>query len=179
MCAVVAVCCALASIVTHIWYGAASIIIALRPSVPNLRNRRLQVGKRKVQLLSAMDDYNRDATWKIIGKGAAQLFMSEDAFVCTNCAHRVKVESDRAHMPFVSAAENREWDKLMVRRPWKVFGASSVFILKPYGTGSLLERLNRHGTICHGPSLAGRIPRPPRRASSHVPIIGLHAEIAA
>ncbi len=92
MCAVVAVCCALASIVTHIWYGAASIIIALRPSVPNLRNRRLQVGKRCVQL-SAMDDYNRDATWKIIGKGAAQLSMSEDAFVCTNCAHLGKVES--------------------------------------------------------------------------------------
>ncbi len=87
MCAVVAVCCALASIVTHIWYGAASIIIALRPSMPNRRNRRLQVGQRTVQLLSAMDDYNRDATWKIIGKGAAQLLMSEDAFVCTNCAH--------------------------------------------------------------------------------------------
>jgi hypothetical protein len=54
--------------------------------------------------------------------------MSEDAFVCTNCAYRVKiesdrvhrqvkVESDRAHMPFVSAAENREWDELLVRRP--------------------------------------------------------------
>jgi hypothetical protein len=148
------------------------------------------VGKRNVQLLSAMDDYNRDATWKIIGKGAAQLLISEDAFVCTNCAyrvkvesdrvhHQVKVESDRAHMAFVSAAENREWDKLMVRRPWKLFGASSVFILKPYGTDSLLESLNRHGTICHGPSLAGRIHRPPRRACSHVPIIGLHAEIAA
>jgi hypothetical protein len=64
-----------------------------------------------------MDDYNRDATWKIIGKGAAQLFMSEDAFVCTSCAHRAKVESDRAHMSFVRAAQNREWDKLMVRRP--------------------------------------------------------------
>ncbi len=129
----------MASIVTHIWYGAASIIIALRPSVPSRRNRRLQVGKRNVPLLSAMDEYNRDATWKIIGKGAAQLFMSEDAFVCTNCAyrvkiesdrvhHQVKIESDRVHMPFVSAAENREWDKLMVRRPWTLFGASSVFI---------------------------------------------------
>jgi hypothetical protein len=128
MCAVVAACCALASIVTHIWYGAASIIIALRPAVPNRRNRRLQVGKRNVQLLSAKDDHNRDATWKIIGKGAAQLSMSEDAFVCTNCAYRVKIESDRVHrqvkiesdrvhMAFVSAAENREGDKLMVRRP--------------------------------------------------------------
>ncbi len=46
-------------------------------------------GQEEVQLLSAMDDFNRDATWKIIGKGAAQLSMSEDA----SCARTVPIES--------------------------------------------------------------------------------------
>ena len=161
----------------HLVWGRRPIIIALRPSVPNRRNRRLQVGKRNVQLLSAMDDYNRDATWKIIGKGAAQLSIPEDAFVCTNCAHRVKVESDRVHhqvkvesdrvhMPFVSAAENREWDKLMVRRPWKLFGASSVFI-----------RAVRHWQLAgvpesawtHLPRPKPRRPNPPPAPSRHFP----------
>ena len=180
MCAVVAVCCALASIVTHIWCGAASIIIALRPSVPSRRNRRLQVGKRKVQLLSAMDDYNRDATWKIIGKGAAQLSRSEDAFMCTNCAYRVKIESDRAHMPFVSAAENRELDKLMVRRPWKLFGASSVCIRAVRHWQLAGVPASAWDRSCHGPK--PRRPNPPPTPSRQFPMVqslGCNAEIAA
>jgi hypothetical protein len=83
-------------------------------------------------------------------------------------------------MSFVSAAENREWDKLMVRRPWKLFGASSVFILKPYGTDGLLECLNRHGTA-HATAQASPAESPahPVAPVPNGPIIGLHAEIAA
>ena len=145
--------------------------MALRPSVPNLRNRRLQVGKRKVQLLSAMDDYNRDATWKIIRKDAAQLLMSEDAFVYTNCAHRVKIksdrvhhqlkiESDRVHRPFVSAAEKKEWEKLMVRRPRGSCLVPPAYSSEPYGAGSLLVSQESAWKRLPRPSLAESNARP-------------------
>ena len=43
-----------------------------------------------MQQLSKMTDVNRDATWVIIGQGAAPLFIPTDAFVCKACAGKVR-----------------------------------------------------------------------------------------
>ena len=48
------------------------------------------MGKINEKLLSNMTDVNRDATWVIIGQGAAPLFIPPDAFVCTKCAGKVR-----------------------------------------------------------------------------------------
>ena len=48
------------------------------------------MGKINEQLLTLMTDVNRDATWAIIGQGAAPLFIPPDAFVCKKCASKVR-----------------------------------------------------------------------------------------
>ena len=49
-----------------------------------------QVGKNNEQQLSNMKPETRLATWAIIGKGASALFIPTNAFVCKNCAGKVR-----------------------------------------------------------------------------------------
>jgi hypothetical protein len=93
-----------------------------------------------------MDEYNRDATWKIIGKGAAQLLMSE------RCV--------RVHELCLSSPGRVRWSPHALRERGREQGVGQAhgapppgrclvppaYASEPYGTGSLLECLNRHGT---------------------------------
>ena len=49
-----------------------------------------------MQLLSKMNEENRLATWAIIGKDAAALFIPPDAFVCKKCITKAYIWLDGA-----------------------------------------------------------------------------------
>ena len=48
-----------------------------------------QVGNKNKKLLSKMKSM-KSATWKIIGNGVDEFFMPKDAFVCIDCAGKVR-----------------------------------------------------------------------------------------
>jgi hypothetical protein len=82
----------------------------------------------------------------------------------------------------LSTAQNKEWDKLVVRRPPGSCLVTPAHIARAVGlcdsAESMLQILNRHGTA-HARPNPRRIHRARRRASPNGPIIGLHAGNAA
>ena len=78
----------------------------------------------------------------------------------------------------LDAARYQQWDKLVVRRPpWKLFGASTAFSASRMALKACCRARIGMEPFLPRPK-PRRIHRSPRRACSHGPIIGLHAEIA-